>query len=303
MDGSVALFTSSAAAMRAYFRREAEPDIPRWRWRDQDVVRDRQKARCTRPEIVRVRCGHKLHRLRLVAGGGPVVLLDHPPMDRMAELAMAALGARLPICLLVLDAIAGRVNHHRILWRRRPHAIATQAFVRRSRRRPGATPPLELPVAERYAAFVQHRASLLLSRLLAARTEFDVRVVHPRGLRGSIRSSDVWSWRQRPGFSPPARYRLPTVHVPFDWQVSVEQENATALQSSFVIEARSDRRGEMLHWLHCEVKKAHYVDYIDWTARIEAVDSANPVTARRWQRARGACRVTLPDTSSGGQNP
>jgi hypothetical protein len=111
-----------------------------------------------------VLCGRKIHRLGLVAAGGPTVLLDHPRLDRAAELAMVALGAPLPDCLLVLDAIAGRVSHRRILGRRRAFAIAYRASNRRSSQCGKERPALELPLAERYAAFVRHRALLWLSR-------------------------------------------------------------------------------------------------------------------------------------------
>jgi hypothetical protein len=297
-DAAVPLFTSSAAAKRAYFSAELCAGRPASSWQDRQLVCDRRDAKSARPEIARVICGHKLHRLRLVAAGGPAVLLDHPQLDRKAELAMVALGAPRPDCLLVFDAIAGRTSTRNILWRRRAYAIASKASLRRSSRRRGRTPALELPLVERYAAFVRHRATLWLSRLLPAGTDFDVRVVPPRALCATTRSSELWSWRDRPGLSPRARYRTLTVHVPLDWHVSVEQAHSTV---AFFIDARADRRGQLLQSLHGEVQKVYYLDRMEWTTPIEAVDSANPVSPRRWQRANGPCRVVFPDTSTGVQ--
>ena len=137
-----ALFTTSAAAKRAFFSPDAEPAGLQFDWRRRLLPPVRHRWRSSQPEIVRVLCGRKLHRLRLVAAGGPTVLLDHPQLDRKAELAMVALGAPMPVCLLVQDAIAGRRSARRILWRRRAFAIASVASVRRSCRRRGPTPAL-----------------------------------------------------------------------------------------------------------------------------------------------------------------
>jgi len=241
----------------------------------------------------------------VVADGGPAVLLDHPHLDRTTELAMVALGGRLPECVLVLDAIAGRASPRRILWRRRPYAIAVRSFDRRyCRRLRRATLALELPLAERYATFVQHRAVLWFRTLLPASAYFDIRVVRPRAVPAPVRPSTVWSWRQRPGISAPGeRYRTLTIHIPFDWHQSVEQANSTALLTRFVVQARTDRTGTMLQSLYGEVQKLPWNrEYIDWTTRIEAVDSEAPVPPRRWYRARKASSVRLPTTSSGGHD-
>jgi hypothetical protein len=290
---SIGLGLDSAAAKRAYFRSMLNAPGPASSWACQRVLLDRRDARTTPPEVVRVRCGNRIHRLRLAEYGGPAILLDHPRLNRKAELALVALGAPYPDCLLVFDAVTGRVGSRNILWRRRAYAIADRASDRRQSRRRGPTPALKQSLVERYARFVRHRASLLLCELLPARTRFEVRVIPPEQLRPTIRQSELWSWRNRPGVTPRSRYHVMTVHVPFDWHVAVEQAHASALQSAFVIDARSDRRGRMIQMLQAEVVHTAYWPDVECTTRIEAIDAADSVTSKRWQRARMPCRIRL----------
>jgi hypothetical protein len=209
--------SSSAAAKRDYFAAQLNPGAHPLTWLEQRMLRHRRDARGARPEIVRVRCGRTLHRIRLTETGGPVVLLDHPCSNRKAELALCALGAPWPDCLLVLDALTGRITTKSILWRRRAFQIATESALRKSSRRPGLTPPLEQSLAERYARFVRHRADLVLTRLLPADMKFEVRVVPPPGLLLTVRPHAVWSRRQRPGVVTGRWRNRLIVHVPFDW--------------------------------------------------------------------------------------
>jgi hypothetical protein len=230
------------------------------------------------------------------AHGGPAVLLDHPHLDRKAELALTALGAPRPDCLLVFDAITGRASHHRIRWRRRAYPIAARAAARRDCRRPGPRPPLDQPLLERYANFVRHRASLWLDRLSPAGTHFEVLVIPPLAVRPGLLEGP-WSSRQRPGYSLSYRGVELQVHIPFDWCLSVERPfGSRMLETGFILEARADRRGQMLQRLDCEVTRvSSYVCRRAWARRIDAIDCGEPVPSRRWQRARRQCSVVLPD--------
>jgi hypothetical protein len=227
-----------------------------------------------------------------------MVLLDHPHLDRKAELALVALGGPRPDCLLVFDAITGRASTRRILWRRRAYPIAERAAVRRYSRRRGPRPSLEQPHAERYANFVRHRASLWLDRLLPAGACFEVMVIPPPALQPRPPSGPPWSWRCRPGFSLRHWGGVLQVHVPFDWCVSVERPLESHLQTGFIFDARADCRGQMVRRLDCKVIPINrYVNRFEWSKRTEDLESIDPVAARRWQRARRSCRIVLPTAS------
>jgi hypothetical protein len=265
-------------------------------WQQQHMLAAAAESKDEGPQIVRVRCGNRIHRLRLYDRGGPAGLLDHPRMDRKAELALVALGAHRPDCLLIFDAITGRSSPRRILGRRRAYPIAALAAARRHSRRRGPRLSLEEPLAERYAKFVRHRASIWLERLLPAGTYFEVVIVPPPSLDIQPQSDDVWAWQQRPGYSMKywGRWAL-EVRVPFDWHVAVEKAHGVRLQQGFIIDAREDRRGQMIQRLEidCMYGPSRYT----WMKTIRQVDSPDPVAPRRWQRARGACRIRMPDAS------
>jgi hypothetical protein len=292
-----ALAIVSTAAKRAYFATNTQPHRSLLSWHQHELPGDRDAAKSAGPETVRVRCGNKIHRLRLYADGGPAVLLDHPHLDRKAEQALIALGAPRPDCLLMLDAIAGRVSPRRILWRRRVYPIAARGAARRRCRQRGPIPTLERPLAERYAEFVRHRAALLLDRLLPAGTSFRVLVIPPPSLHVEPPFGILWSWRRRPGMRLTAWGTNVEVHIPFDWQVVVEKAHATRLQSGFIVDARADRHGQMLHRLDFGVTRltSYGACRGAWRKRIEAIDSSDPVPPRRWQRARRPCLIALPD--------
>jgi hypothetical protein len=301
-DGSVDLGATSASAKRAHFASVLNAAAPKLPWSLDRVLLDRRAARRARPEVVRVRCGNKIHRLRLCEFGGPVILLDHRHLDRKAEMAMVVLGAPYPDCLLVFDAVTRRISPRNILWRRRAYAIADRAWDRRFSRRRESTPALEQSLAERYARFVRHRASLWLSGLLPANSNFEVRVVAPPGVRPIPRSSELWSWRLRPGVTSRARSRPMTFHVPLDWHVVVEQAHAAALHSAFIVDARTDRRGRMIQSVQVAVTYPSACwPYVECTTQTVAIDSATPVSPKRWQRAKSPCRLGLPDHSTGAE--
>jgi hypothetical protein len=245
----------------------------------------RKTARRTPPEVVRVRCGANLHRIRFVEHGA-VVLLDHPRLDLDGERALIALGMPRPDCLLVLDAIAGRVSRHRILGRKRPCGYARSAQRRtldRAMRR--SKDVLEHPLVERYADFVRQRAAYWLDRLLPAGVEFNVLVVLPPGVpRRPRQPSGVWSHRRWSGVTNSWRGCL-TVHVPIDWCLAVERRHMDHATSSFIIEARTDRRGTLVKRLNqVRVDDTHY-QTTDWQAVLEALDLDSLAYPRRWQRA------------------
>jgi hypothetical protein len=288
------LHVFGAVAKRAYFAAQLNPGPQQLTWLEQRMLRHRRDARSARPEIVRVRCGHRLHRIRLTATGGPVVLLDHLRINRKAELAMCALGAPWPDCLLVLDALTGRITTRSILWRRRAFQIATDSALRKSSRRPGSTPALEQSLVERYARFVRHRAELVLTRLLPADSKFEVRVVPPPGLPVTLRPHGLWSWRRRPGIRV-GGWRDPlSIHVPFDWVLTVERPHADLLQTDFILESRVDRRGRMINRLQRVGNRPYSGTQWAWTTAIDPFDSTTPVSPRRWQRAWRGCIVTYP---------
>jgi hypothetical protein len=289
------LALGSAAAKRAYFANPPEPNQITLSWRQRQLLNALPETKSARPEIVRVLCGNRMHRLRLYAAGGPVRLLDHPHLDRKAELALVALGAPRPDCLLVFDAIAGRVSSRRILWRRRAYPIAACAETRRYHRRRGPRPSLEQPLLERYANFVRHRASLWLHSILPNTAHVEVLVVPPPTLHPRPLGSP-WSWRQRPGYTRARRGWGVQVHVPFDWCVSVERPFASLLETAFIVDARADRRGQMIQCLPCTVTTVNpYLHRFEWSERTEQLDSAEPIAARRWTRARRSCHIALPD--------
>jgi hypothetical protein len=232
-----------------------------------------------------VRCGANLHRIRFVEHG-PVVLLDHPRLDLEGERALIALGMPCPDCLLVLDAIAGRVSPHRILGRKRPCGYARSAQRRtldRARRR--SMDMLEQSVVERYADFVRQRAAYWLDRLLPAGVEFNVLVVPPPGVPCRPRQrSTVWSHRRWSGVTNSWRGCL-TVTVPIDWCLTVERPHMNGATASFIIEARTDRRGALVKRLN-QVRVDHpRYQTTDWQADLEALDIDGLAYPRRWQRA------------------
>jgi hypothetical protein len=169
------------------------------------------------PEIVRVRCGRALRRLRVVAGGS-AVLLDHPRLDIRAERALVALGGQPADCLRMLDSIAGRISAWSIRGRRHMYHLAKTGQDRHVRRLLKRRPAKEGLVAERYAAFVRLRALLWLDAVLPAGTEFDVRVVPPPGIARIKGLHPVCSWRRRLGVSQVWPGGL-IVHIPIDWYV------------------------------------------------------------------------------------
>jgi hypothetical protein len=284
----------SAVAKRAFFATPSETTRPLLSWRQQQLLGDRRPTESSGPEIVRVRCGNTIHRLRLFADGGPAALLDHPHLDRKTELALMALGAPRPDCLLIFDAITGRASTRRILWRRRAYPIAARAAARRRCRRPGPPPSLEQSLLERYANFVRHRASLWLDRLLPTGTHFEVVVIPPPSVDVKRPSADVWAWQQRPGYS--LKYWGGTVlevRVPFDWHASVEKAHGLQLQTGFIIDAREDRRGQMIQRL--EIDCVYGASRYTWMKTIYAVDSTDLVSPLRWRRARRSCLIVIPD--------
>jgi hypothetical protein len=297
---ATALEIGSAAAKRAYFAAQLAPKAPPSAWERQHLLADRRAPKRGCPEIVRIRCGNRIHRLRLFADGGPAVLLDHPHLDRKAELALVALGALRPDCLLVFDAIAGRVSTRRILWRRRAYRIATDGAHRHCRRRPGPTPALEQSLAARYADFVRHRATLWLDHLLPAGTNFEVLVVPPPALRARLPVGPSWSWRRSPGFTF-SRSRWLQVHIAFDWHVSVEQAHGARLPEGFILEARADRRGRLIYQILWEAKLRPYWSGIEGTERIERVGFAGAVPRHQWYRARRSCEVRLAAEETSGR--
>jgi hypothetical protein len=228
-----------------------------------------------------------------VVDGGAAVLLDHPRLDIKAERAVVALGGQPADCVRVLDAIAGRRTAWSIRGRRRLYYVARTGQNRRRQRLLKRRPATPQSVAERYAAFVRRRAMLWLDTLLPAGTEFDVRVVPPPGVAVRPRSHAVWSWRRRLGVSEGWRGG-PIVHIPIDWHVCVEMLHSTELKTAFVIDARVDRRGQLILSVHTQEVQTQYTKYIEWTTSIEAFDSASPVSPRRWQRAARQRRITLP---------
>jgi hypothetical protein len=192
--------------------------------------------------------------------------------------------------VLVLDAIAGRVEADAIR-NSGAYDIASQAWKLRRRRRGGGTPMLELPLIERYAAFVQYRASVWLNARLDEYREFRVRVVAPPALRATTRPGDVWSSRPNPGMTGWRRRDVLTVHVPLDWHISIERARAALLQKTFVISARTDRRGQMLQILTHGGEKLYYLGSIAGATPYRPFRSAIPLAPSRWFRARQEYRI------------
>jgi hypothetical protein len=263
-------------------------------WERRTLAASRKTARRAPPEIVGVRCGANLHRIRFVEHG-PVVLLDHPRLDLEVERALIALGMPRPDCLLVLDAIAGRVSPNRILGRKRPCGYARSAqrrMVDRATRR--SKDVLEQPLVERYAGFVRQRAAYWLDRLLPAGVEFNVLVVPPPGVPPCPRlPSSVWSHRRWSGATNSWRGCL-TVHVPIDWCLTVERLHMNGATGSFMIEARTDRRSTLVKRLSQVHVDRLYYRTTDWRAVVEALDLGSPAYPRRWQRASRPPRVASP---------
>ena len=73
--------------------------------------------------------------------------------------------------------------------------------------------------------------------------------------------------------------------------------HSAELKSAFVIDARVDRRGQLIQSVHTQEVQSQYTKYVEWTTRIEALDSASPVSPRRWQRAARQRRITLPNSA------